>query len=305
MTCDTTARIIEWSEGNNGKQIITFHLRYPLMIHAELMTHRDLSRNAGSSRAIPVEKRIAEVLSNPMVPRYWGKNQKGMQASEELSGLPLFMSKFLWNFAAKSAGYIAKGMNLFGGHKQVINRLLAPFIHIDVVVTTTELTNFLWLRDHKDAEPHIADLARAMIYAMEVHKTHNHLFGMEGGPRKLTNDPTLKSSWHLPYVTDDERATMTLESLIKLSIARCARVSYKAFDGTNSSFEADINLVDKLIGSEPLHASPTEHQAYPDQGRKRGTKFTWNNPELHGNFKGFIQYRKTLENEVKRADRGL
>jgi hypothetical protein len=47
------------------------------------MTHRVFSRNAGSSRAIPVKKLIEDVLTDPFIPIFWGSNQKGMQAGEE------------------------------------------------------------------------------------------------------------------------------------------------------------------------------------------------------------------------------
>ena len=42
----------------NGKRITTFELVYPRFIHSELMTHRLFSRNAMSSRAVPIQKMI-------------------------------------------------------------------------------------------------------------------------------------------------------------------------------------------------------------------------------------------------------
>jgi len=63
--------------------LITIHARYPRFIHAELMTHRCFSRNARSSRAVPVQRLINEAEANPVIPWHWGKNQPGMQAFEE------------------------------------------------------------------------------------------------------------------------------------------------------------------------------------------------------------------------------
>ena len=43
----------------------TFELTYPRYIHSEFMTHRVFSRNASSSRAIPVKRMIEQVRNNP------------------------------------------------------------------------------------------------------------------------------------------------------------------------------------------------------------------------------------------------
>jgi len=49
-----TAKIIQDSRSGSNR-ITTFELEYPRFIHAELLTHRQFSRNSASSRAIPVE----------------------------------------------------------------------------------------------------------------------------------------------------------------------------------------------------------------------------------------------------------
>ena len=50
------AKIIADSLSEAGKRIVTFELQYQRFIHGEVMTHRLFSRNAMSSRAIPVKK---------------------------------------------------------------------------------------------------------------------------------------------------------------------------------------------------------------------------------------------------------
>jgi hypothetical protein len=40
-----------------------------------------------------------------------------------------------------------------------------------------------------------------------------------------------------------------------------------------------------------------EHQAMPDTGFKRNVTQKYNNPELHGNLDGWIQYRKLIPGE--------
>ena len=81
-----SAKVICDSLSPSGVRLTTMELNYHRFIHSEFMTHRMFSRNASSSRAIPIEKMITSVESSPAIPIYWGKNQPGMQAKEEISG---------------------------------------------------------------------------------------------------------------------------------------------------------------------------------------------------------------------------
>jgi hypothetical protein len=88
--------------------------------------------------------------------------------------------------------------------------------------------------------------------------------------------------------------------MIKVSVARCARVSYLTQEGKHPSIADDIKLYDRLVGAVPLHASPCEHQATPDSLQVNNFgKGCWRSPELHGNLVGFVQYRKTLPGECQ------
>lgn len=159
------------------KVLTTLLLRYPRWIHAEFMTHRAFSRNAASSRAIPVEKLIRDVIENPAVPIHFGRNQKGMQAHEEcgnrilLPQTPLYdigvSREEAWLIARDRMIEIVEAFAKAGYHKQVVNRLLEPFAHITVLVSSTEWDNFLELRDHPDAEPHMQMLAREIRKCLE------------------------------------------------------------------------------------------------------------------------------------------
>ena len=286
------AKIIEDSISKAGKRITTFQLLYPRFIHAELMTHRVFSRNASSSRAIPVSKMIAMVREEPAMPIHWGKNQPGMQAKEELMLGDRYKAEVLWREAAQKAASVAERMMEMGLHKQVANRILEPFQHISVVLTSTEFDNWFELRAHPDAQPEIQALAIAMREAME-----------QSTPKELKH-----GEWHLPYVTQEERndgffkANEDNASLLRqVSAARCCRVSYLKHDGSVASISDDLDLCDKLVGSRPLHASPFEHQATPDVlvPGNRMQMAGWKTPELHGNFSGWIQYRKQIENLFK------
>jgi len=303
-----SAKVIRDSINQYGNRITTMQLRYPRFIHAEETTHRilntqpelimmvlpdgvmydrNLSRNASSSRAVPVSKLIEDIERDPVYPSFWGKNQPGMSADEECNEPVNILLDWVhevdefgtreqaWDMAKNYAIWFAKAFDKAGYHKQIVNRLLEPFSHINVVVTATEWNNFYSLRRHKDAQPEIKILADAMWEAQQ------------------TSKPCLlkENEWHVPYVDE----YIGNEDRIKLSVARCARVSYLTHDGKQPNVEADLKLYDRLIGSIPLHASPAEHQATPDTRYKGGD--SWNNKEKHGNLKGWIQYRKTLPNE--------
>lgn len=289
-----SAKIIADSVGMHAPRLTTMQLRYPRAIHAEFMTHRQFSRNASSSRAIPVKRLIQDVINDPFIPLHWGKTQKGMQADQENDAKLTFTdiaTNEQWQVDRQEAWLnhmndtvrVAEAFDIAGYHKQLVNRLLEPFAHINVVVTSTEWSNFFALRDHPDAEPHIAMLARAMKDAMDASEP---LYLLEG-------------EWHLPYTQHDQQ--YDLDDLVRVSVARCARVSYMTHDGTIPVFDADLKLSDQLLGSIPLHASPAEHQARVARTvsyKPPQTGVMWPEGDKHGNFaQGWVQYRKTLTGE--------
>jgi hypothetical protein len=264
--------------GGKGKRIVTVQLRYWRPVHAELMTHRDFSRNASSSRAIPVAKMIEQVRNDPAGPIQWGLNQPGMQAAAEQGDWATCTAH--WRAAAGCAADYAQKLMDLGLHKQIANRVLEPFQFISVIVTATEWLNFFELRSHEDAMPEIRDLSDTIRTAMR-----------ESMPTLRKAERADVNSWHLPYVLDSERKLYRLDVLQAISAARCARVSYMTHEGKDPSPEADLALYDKLVGGEPLHASPTEHQAVP----------LAKSTERHKNFVGWHQYRADVELRIERA----
>lgn len=298
-----TAKVVLDSISLEGVRLTTMELTYPRFIHAEFMTHRMFSRNASSSRAIPTEKMIERIVREPAEPIHWGKNQPGMQANAELEWAQLVPTRAEWLKARDAAVKSARIMHACGAHKQIVNRVLEPFMHITVLVTATEWDNFFHLRRHKDAQPEIKALAEAMytVYQANI-------------PRDVA-----PGEWHLPYIYEDDidgaiKAAMqelreksfsdeyTLEDidrlttnmLCRISTARCARVSYLTHDGQTPSIEKDLALFNRLIISQPMHASPAEHQATPDRTVRYGmmSSLGWENPQYHGNFVGWQQHRK-------------
>ena len=257
-----TAKIIADSVADGCPRLTTLQLRFPRFILPEFNTHRVFSRNASSSRAIPIERMIQDVIDDPAMPVHWGKNQPGMQAREELES-----GEDQWLNARDDAVFNASDMSARGYHKQIVNRILEPFQHINVLVTATEWDNFFALRDHPDAQPEIQALARAMKEAMA---------GSE--PRFLK-----PGSWHKPYINADDYSNQG--DMRMVSAARCASVSYKTVDGKPMSVEKALDIFDKLAGSDPIHASPFEHIARPDPDNGPGCR----------NFTKWHQWRADLE----------
>lgn len=272
-------KVIADSLSANGDRITTLQLEYPRFIHGEFMTHRVFSRNSASSRAIPVAKMISQVWNDPAMPGYWGANQAGMQAKTELQGWRKTWSERLWKLQGKANCLFAWLFIKLGLHKQLANRGLEAWQNMKVVVTSTEWDNFFELRCHPDAQPEMQALANEMM-------------------KRLSASTPIPREYHLPYVSEAEVRELwakgvpsTVYGLMRelgpLSAARCARVSYLKHDGSQPKAEDDLKLFARLVGSQPIHASPTEHQAL---AARHGGSF-------HRNLRGWIPFRALIEQE--------
>lgn len=265
-----TADIVADTLSAAGARLTTFKLSYPRFIHAEFMTHRALSRNASSSRAIPIAKMIESVEVDMAEPSAWGRNQPGMQARQELDDTDRKAAQGLWRGAGRAAVKASRELAATGVHKQIANRVTEPWQHMSVVATASDWDNFFVLRCHEDADPTMAELAWAMAHAY---------FSSSPAPAK-------PESWcHLPFVTPGERATLTEVLLLEASVARCARVSYRNHDGSFPVLDRDVELADSLRASG--HWSPFEHQGFPLT--ERGLR--------SGNFRGWLQFRQTFSTQ--------
>jgi thymidylate synthase ThyX len=231
---------------------------------------------------------IQAVKDDPAMPVYWGKNIPGMQAAEELSAPEIEDMKGFWISARNEAIRHAEEMVSRGLHKQIANRILEPWMHIEVVVTATDWDNFYALRNHSMAQPEIQELARKMLEA------HNN----------STPEALLPGQWHLPFIEEDDLGMLVHYSITsekddptlfaKVSAARCARVSYLNHEGNKTTIEEDLNLYTRLMGGEIKHASPTEHQAMVPTLNQ-----TLNNRYPKSNLLGWIQHRKMIDGETQ------
>lgn len=258
-----SAKVIADSINESGDRVTTLELEYPRIIHSEFMTHRVFSRNAASSRAIPVKTMLKNIWNNMFVPWYWGANQSGMQASKQLSKPRILIANALWRTGVCINLLGSYLLSSIGVHKQLANRNTEYASYIKTIVTSTDFDNFISLRLHPNAQPEITDLAYKIKVALENSK-----------PRLLK-----EGEWHTPYVkkygTD---IFLKIDQAKKVSVSCCAQVSYRTND---TSIDKAIRITDALSKSRPIHASPFEHVCTPGVGK--------------GNLKGWKSYRQEIE----------
>lgn len=330
------AKILADSINEKGNRLTTFEIEVPRIVWAEFMTHRQFSRNAASSRAIPFDKMLLQLDG---VPSRFGAAQKGMQDNGEEHTEPVLLDfgcepfklspQEAWNAIKDEMIEYSKAFKEAGFHKQIYNRLTEPFQMIKAIVSATEYSNFFWLRDDVMADPTIAELARKMKEAYD----------------NSTPELLKTGEWHLPYVdvvytfNDDSQTHeqrymieddsgqsyyITVEQAIKVSAARCAAVSYRNED---YGLEKCLQLYERLVGDERKHASALEHMATPiasyqyEWGGKNActiklvnatdkpsswekgiSHVDWNDDLWSGNFKGWIQHRKTIDGECYKGE---
>lgn len=333
----TVARVVAYSQAeNSGTKLITFEYEAYRGILAELNTHGMLCKNAESSRAVPIKKRIEQIRTNPYVPIHWGSNQAGMVAGEEIdtpikcwetkdSGKTIETKELskeeAWNF---TANYVADAMQAWdnaGYHKQIVNRIGEGFTTVKGVITATEWSNFWHLRRAPDADPAIKELADCMWKAKcEVEE-------------KGLVEVLKPGEWHTPYVyhtrdclgnlmymtqpfepKDDGKVyvlpTVSLEEALKISAVACAQVSFRKLDTSEETVE---RVWKRLMEGETIHASVTQHQGTPmskyvydspvatweDLFSEKGTSHIDKEGEFwSGQFKHWVMFRKTIPNEV-------
>ncbi len=290
----TNARIILDSIGPNGARLVTMELTYHRYVHAELMTHRLLSRNSASSRAIPNAKLVQRIMEDPAIPVVWGTNQTGMQAAQPLEGEEAEQAKRHWLSARRDALHHSKELSDSSGyglnvHKQIVNRLIEPWMFITVLVTATELDNYFALRVHPKAQPEIEKVSRLALEACASSK-----------PQRLK-----AGQWHLPLVTGYDEDVLRQHDLsdahlCRISTGRCARTSYMTHEGKREPVK-DLELCNEL--QKNGHMSPFEHAAQAmttEEWKKYAEHLAceWINHRIPvGNFWGWRQFRKTIDNE--------
>jgi hypothetical protein len=283
----TNAKVIEDSINAEGDRVTTFEVTLHRFVLAELNTHRVFSRNSASSRAIPVTKQLAEFSDTPAYPLSLPAEKPGMQGGEELIGRNRTVAQnFLQTLHRGIELQIKHYLELNPDpssrlHKSVINRYMEPWFWHRVIITATDWDGFFTQR--------VSDLAQPEI--------HYPALLMQQAYQKSTPGKLIQGEWHLPYVKEEEFYEFDILDLVKISTARCARVSYLTHDGVRD-IDKDFALYDRLVVELPPHASPLEHPCRADPNNKiievykklDGTDVGLTRPRV-GNFLGFMQAR--------------
>ena len=168
------------------------------------------------------------VKENPFVPIAWMIDHEGMQGTQyfsedQVKDLLLVED---WLEARTTILNIAKSFHDKGLTKQIVNRLIEPFLWHTVIVTGSEWENFFALRNHPAADIHIQELAKKM---MDVYNAST--------PKSL-----MAGEWHIPFGDkfDENRVAkaagfaslgytnyskeLEIQTKIKIATARCARM---------------------------------------------------------------------------------
>jgi pimeloyl-ACP methyl ester carboxylesterase len=235
---------------------------------AEFNTHRMLSRNSESARAMPPEMTIERVLADPYIPEF-GSRVKGMGVGDPLPDMDAFAAGNAWLDARDAAVGVARKLLSMNVAKEQVNEVLTPFMWHTVIVTATEWDNFFALRAHKDAAPSLRKAVVLMKQAIA-----------ESSPRVLTF-----GQWHLPLVEQKESPTHSSQ-FAGVSAGRCARSSYSTHHNPESAQDSFARWI-KLAQSG--HWSPGEHPAECVRG-DMGLDL--------GNFRGWRQLRKFYPQEA-------
>jgi len=267
--CGTEVHVVEDSIGPHGIRATTLQLRYHRFVHAELLTHRALSRNSSSSRAIPIHAFIEQVSDDPALPIFVGRVDKGMKTVEEVAD-PLWVTERLAELGrhvAEKIGYIYAQSK---AAKEILNRYLEPWQWMHTVITCTD---WEWLFEPRlevdeDGNP---EAQREMYLLVSMIKE---------ALEKTTPRQLAYGEWHLPYVTPEDRKTRQIPNLLVISTARCCRVSY-ARHGQVKEFSEDLRRHNDLVFKK--HWSPTEHPLMCVSKTVRG-----------GNVRGYLQYRQMV-----------
>lgn len=254
---------------------------FPNFIANGVVVHN--SKSSASSRAIPVRKQLERVRTGPAWPVAWPAEQAGMQGGAALSEASTEAARAIWADAAEDAVLLAERLVEVGVHKSVVNRLLEPFMYHTMVITGTAYKNFFALRANPLAQPEFKVIAEMMQAEYEKSK-----------PQELQ-----EGEWHLPFLDGDEDSWLDIDRSIKVSVARCARVSYLTHEGKRDPAK-DLELYDRLVSANPMHSVPLEHAATPNLDNKHTVELpTLSEIELilprYGNFLGWHQHRFDVE----------
>lgn len=319
--------IVADSANSFSDRLTSLVLTYPRIIHSEMMTHRMFSRNASSSRAVPVDKMIKAVRENTFCPFEFQKSHKGMQGSEYFTGVERQECINLWLESAELALQQAEKMKAKGISKQIINRILEPYQYYTVLITgskegwdnffelrcpqyggTDARNNEVYFKSKKEAIEHLQKISVNTINLKEddtlgwlqINKgqAEIHLMDLAEKIYDSFNESTPKQlkagRWHIPMITDLESSKLSIDDQIKLSVGRTANTSYTVVgDGKELTLEQAVKIHDKC--RKLNHSSVFEHCARVMSDDEYNNSFKGQEKGWFRNYKGFKSYRQVIE----------
>ena len=154
-----SATVVADSINPQGDRLTSLLITFPRILLSEINTHRMLSKNTSSSRAIPFNKMVEAVQNDPFIPIAWQKEHKGMQGTDYFTDMDNDIPHLnrMWLSARDNAINTAKYLNIAfenedgsieGVTKQLCNRLLEPFMWTTMLITGSKESwqNFFNLR---------------------------------------------------------------------------------------------------------------------------------------------------------------
>lgn len=298
MKTTINAQIVAHSVNEQGDELISVLATFPRIILAEVNTHRMLSKNTSSSRAIPFHKMVETIQNDPFIPIAWQKGHSGMQGNEYHTGDAA--ERFCpnnWLRARDRAILEANHLHdNIGVTKQLCNRLLEPFMWTTMLITGPKSgwDNFFHLRcpayeyggitfksqkdcynnfliNHPEDLPYLPKTELDWLKANKG-QAEIHMMALAECIWDAVNESTPKvlkaGEWHIPFedTIADVRywgtgVPQTMD-MVKVSVAMAARTSYTVVgEEKEVNYEAMIGLHDRLLAWDPPHSSPLEHCA--------------------------------------------
>ena len=293
------AEVVADSLSTKGDRLTSLKITFPRIILAEVNTHRMLSKNTSSSRAIPFKKMVEAVQNDPFIHIAWQKNHSGMQGTEYFTD-ERDISWFKMNHLKARDQAVERATDAFvkGLTKQIVNRYLEPFMWTTMLITGSKegWDNFFRLRcpdyqylssygvqHYKSKKDFLRNIGLPStpeeykdwtdLQWLQINKSQAeiHIMNLAEKIYDAMNESTPEKleagMWHIPYMSEIDSSKLnsvrgkdiTIE-MVKISTAIAARESYTVVGNEKDvDYQKQIELHDRLIAQDPPHSSPLEH----------------------------------------------
>lgn len=328
-----SARIVADSVSPDGVRLTTAELVFPRLILSEFNTHRILSKNSASSRAIPVRKQMEKILDHAYIPDVIGVNKAGMQAAEYLEGENLESARYALSVKRDRSlvgaledllGYDAV-LDLFGGEARLAHVLLTGFsepefkedfrrgldlyTELEKKVRAGEPAPAGFINMHKQTvnrylEPFMwhtvvtSGTEWENLFALRIHgdaqpEINTSISLLRDAMAESTPEELEIGQWHLPFVQEDEKEQAAADPE-KWRWISTGRCARTSYETHDGKRDIEKDIELSKVRLEPVgHMSPFEHPATPAQDSQK-----WS-----GNFRGWDQFRKMIPNEDNYAEK--